>query len=119
MAGLVREVYGHASNASSSNGDGDGNGNENAEGEGAGLTQVVREERENFEARLRRSLGIREQPRQQQSEVARTNGQRGDAEGRESEEAPRRSRRSAAATQRDSDSSSEEEEEGEAASDSD
>lgn len=115
VAGLVREVYGHASNASSSNGDGDG------DGESAGLTQVAREEREVFEARLRRSLGIREQPRQQQGEVARSNGQRGDAEERESEEAPRRSRRSAPATQRDSDSSSEEEEEeeGEAASDSD
>lgn len=107
VAGLVREVYGQG------NGGGNGNGEMNIEG--GEMSQAEQDEREIFEGRLRRSLGIRERPGQvdDDDEEARTGtsgrGEEPEAGGRSrSSEGPRRSRRSAPATQGDSESSGEE-----------
>ncbi|KAJ5585186.1 uncharacterized protein N7459_004986 [Penicillium hispanicum] len=95
VAGLVREVYGRA------------------EGDGE-LTQAEREEREEFEVRLRRSLGIvnvRQAGRETEQETP-SNGQNEEVDGRRSE-GPRRSSRHAAvaAEEEDEDDDDEEEEE--------
>lgn len=112
VAGLVREVYGRGGDANPRYGDGD------EDVLGGEMMQMEEEEREAFEGRLRRSLGIRERPAATQD--AGSSGQRGrgggeevdvqeeaDADARRSE-GPRRSRRSAPATQPESESSGEE-----------
>ena len=113
VAGLVREVYGQGN----SNGNSNGNGGVEVDGEGGELSQVEQDEREIFEGRLRRSLGIRERPGHGDEE-ARTGtsglGEEVDA-GRRSSEGPRRSRRSVPAQQGEEESSGEED----SASDSD
>lgn len=125
VAGLVREVYGRGVGDANANGRVPGYGDGDEDVLGGEMTQIEEEEREAFEGRLRRSLGIRERPGLTQESGM--NGQRGrgggsgeevdadaDANARRSE-GPRRSRRSAPATQQESESSGEEE----SASDSD
>ncbi|KAJ5157446.1 uncharacterized protein N7482_008546 [Penicillium canariense] len=102
VAGLVREVYGR--------------GVQDADGNGETLTRAEREEREEFEVRLRRSLGIvgvRDTGATEEEPSA--NGP-GMAEGRASaharqSEGPRRSSRRATAAASEAESESESEEE--------
>ncbi|KAJ5763994.1 hypothetical protein N7533_002675 [Penicillium manginii] len=116
VAGLVREVYGRGEGTPKASGRVPGYGDGDEDVLGGEMTQMEEEEREAFEGRLRRSLGIRERPGQTQE--AGSSGQRGRGGGEEVEadadadarrrEGPRRSRRSAPATQHDSESSGEE-----------
>jgi hypothetical protein len=96
VAGLVREVYGR--------GRGAGAGAENEDGEN-GSTQLDREMRTEFEARLRQSLGIvgvreqeeEEERREQQQQQRAVNGRTAEETVRSARpsEAPRRSSRRA------------------------
>lgn len=117
VAGLVREVYGRGVGDANANGRVPGYGDGDEDVLGGEMTQIEEEEREAFEGRLRRSLGIRERPGVTQESGI--NGQRGRGGGEEVDadadadahrsEGPRRSRRSAPATQQESESSGEEE----------
>lgn len=118
VAGLVREVYGRADSGRANGHDhGHGHGDEDDDGDVGELAQLQAEEREIFESRLKRSLGIRDIPGQTQS--VEVNGHPAGEEEAEEEASsrrqsdPRRSRRSMPATQRDEESSEEEEEESE------
>lgn len=108
VAGLVREVYGRGGLANT-----DGRIGDEDEEEGGGMTRMEEEQREIFEGRLRRSLGLRERPSQtQESGLNAQHGgegaEEGDSTNARRSEGPRLSSRPAPATQRDSESSGEE-----------